>query len=162
VSEIAREAGLTQAAAYAYFSSKEELFFAAVDSDAAALVAETMATVGDLPASELVPGLVLSTIDLLDQHPLARRVLAGDEPEAVGRLVEIPALEGLARFLAERLATGQTTGDVRTDINPRSVGAGIEALLLGLLFTVVQSGGLATTRHQHGVTAAFRAMIAPH
>ena len=40
VSEIARAAGLTQAAAYAYFPSKEALFDAAVDADAAPLVEE--------------------------------------------------------------------------------------------------------------------------
>src|SRR5437763_17056148 len=37
VSDIAREAGLTPAAAYAYFAGKEGLFQAAVDADAGAL-----------------------------------------------------------------------------------------------------------------------------
>ena len=38
VSDIARAAGLTPAAAYAYFAGKEGLFQAAVDADAAALI----------------------------------------------------------------------------------------------------------------------------
>ena len=38
VSDIAREAGLTPAAAYAYFAGKEGLFQAAVDADAGALI----------------------------------------------------------------------------------------------------------------------------
>src|SRR5690348_16296931 len=43
VSEIARAAGLTQAAAYAYFPSKEALFDASIDADAAAAIAEAAA-----------------------------------------------------------------------------------------------------------------------
>src|ERR671910_1608635 len=38
VSDIAREAGLTPAAAYAYFAGKDGLFQAAVDADASALI----------------------------------------------------------------------------------------------------------------------------
>ena len=43
VSEIARAAGLTQAASYAYFDSKESLFQAAVDADAEGLISDVAA-----------------------------------------------------------------------------------------------------------------------
>ena len=50
---------------------------------------------------------------------------------------------------------------MRDDLDPPVVAAGIESLLLGLLFATVQSGGLATQRHRTGVVAAFDAMLRP-
>ncbi len=47
VAEVSRDAGLTPAAAYAYFESKEALFEAAVDLDAAGLVAEALPGLAD-------------------------------------------------------------------------------------------------------------------
>lgn len=161
VSEIARAAGLTQAAAYAYFANKEELFLAAVDADAAALLEEASAAADGTPIGQLVPAMIIHLFTALDRHPLARRVLAGQEPDAIGRLVDMPALTAFSTLIAERLAEGQSVGDVRSDIDPLVLAGGIESLVLGLLFSVVQSGGLATPRHQLGVVAAFDAMLRP-
>lgn len=161
VSEIARAAGLTQAAAYAYFANKEELFLAAVDADAASLLDEATVAAEGTPIQSLVPAFIIHLFTLMDSHPLARRVLAGQEPEVIGRLVELPALRTFSGTIADRLREAQADGEVRPDIDPDTMAAGIESLVLGILFSTVQSGGLATPRHQEGVVAAFDAMLRP-
>lgn len=159
VSEIARAAGLTQAAAYAYFANKEELFLAAVDADAGALLDEASEAVDGTSIDFLVPSFIVHLFTALDRHPLARRVLAGQEPEVISRLVDMPALRRFSDLIAERLRAAQADGAVRADIDPDTMAAGIESLVLGILFSTVQSGGLATPRHQAGVIAAFDAML---
>jgi AcrR family transcriptional regulator len=161
VSEIARAAGVTQAAVYAYFANKEDLFVAAVDADASALIAESRAAVAGTPIRQFIPAWIVELFARLDRHPLARRVLAGEEPEVVPRLIELPALStGTARFEQE-LRDAQARGEVRDDIDVRKIAAGAEALMVSLLFSTVQVGGLATTRHQAGVVEAFDAMLRP-
>ncbi len=91
VSEIARAAGLTQAAVYAYFESKEQLFDAAVDADAEAAILAAADGVATTPASQLVPMVLVLLVGGLGNHPLAERVLAGKEPDTLPRLVDLPA-----------------------------------------------------------------------
>ncbi|MDZ7732074.1 MAG: helix-turn-helix domain-containing protein [Acidimicrobiia bacterium] len=56
VSEIAREAGLTQAAVYAYFDNKTALFDAAVDADADAIIRRAEAETADVEPAAPHPG----------------------------------------------------------------------------------------------------------
>jgi AcrR family transcriptional regulator len=79
VSEVARAAGLTQAAVYAYFDGKEALFDAAVDADAELLVAEVRDRLADVDARLLLPSFLVAALTAVDAHPLIRRVLDGDE-----------------------------------------------------------------------------------
>lgn len=161
VSEIARSAGLTQAASYAYFDSKESLFRAAVDADASALIDEVGLMVEDAPVSQLIPSVIVYAVMALADHPLAHRVLAGHEPDEVPRLVELPALRLFGELIAGRLAEAQKHGEVRDDLDADVLAAGIESLVMGLLFTTIQSGGASTPRHQVGVVEAFDLMIRP-
>jgi AcrR family transcriptional regulator len=159
VSEIARAAGLTQAASYAYFDSKESLFQAAVDTDASDLLHQVNTMVGVVPIAELIPSIIIYAVLSLEDHPLAQRVIAGKEPDEIPRLVELPALRLLGDMIGERLVVAQQLGEVRSDLNPETVSAGIESLILGLLFTTVQAGGASTSRYQVGVVEAFDLMI---
>lgn len=161
VSEVARAAGLTQAAVYAYFANKEELFQAAVDADAEALLDQATARVRETPIHSLVPAFIVHLFTALDDHPLARRVLAGQEPDVIARLVDLAALHRFSAQIAERIRTAQQAGEARTDVDPVVLAAGIESLVLGILFSTVQLGGLATRRHQDGVVAAFDALLRP-
>src|SRR5579864_5780845 len=77
VADIARDAGVTPAAAYAYFESKEDLFTAAVDLDAAGLIEAAIGPVLDGRFDVEWSGLIGALLSGLDHHPLARRVLAG-------------------------------------------------------------------------------------
>ena len=166
VSEIARAAGLTQATAYAYFESKQALFVAALDADATALVLEagdrTNALEGELITDQPLNFLV-ELFEGVAQHPLARRVLSGLETEIKGfpELVDLEAIRMATNVMVGRLRDGQARGEVRADIDPDLVGAGIEAILLSILAATVQLGELGTQRAQDGVVAAFRAMLEP-
>lgn len=161
VSEIAREAGLTQAAAYAYFDGKDALFAAAVDADASGLVDETLDQVADASVEQLLPSTVVHLVVGLEAHPLAKRVLAGQEPEALPRLVGLPAIERFSAQLAGRLVEAQAAGEVRADVDVPVLSAGLESIVVALLMSTVQSGGMATERHLVGVVAAFDAMLRP-
>src|SRR5687768_17729421 len=86
-------------------------------------------------------GLIFTLVDAVERHPLARRLLAGLEPDVTERVLEMPALAELRRAVAERLATEQTAGTVRGDIDPVSVGSGLVTLVLSLLMSIVQVGG---------------------
>ncbi|MGQ0803369.1 MAG: TetR/AcrR family transcriptional regulator [Actinomycetota bacterium] len=140
VSDIAREAGLTPAAAYAYFAGKEALFKAAVDADAAALIDKARAALPDAPIIERFGVLVATLVERLDEHPLARRVLAGQEPEVLGRLLDIPSLKEIVADNAEQLAAAQETGEVRADVDPVLLSEGLESIVLALLMAYLQAG----------------------
>src|SRR3974390_2869693 len=96
VADIARDAGVGPTLAYAYFPNKEALFLAAVDEDAASVMGQGL--VGALGRSAVADWrqlLLVTLIGALDEHPLARRLLAGLEPEVTARVLDIPALAEL-------------------------------------------------------------------
>ena len=161
VSEIARAADLTQAAAYAYFENKEALFRAAVDTDAEGLIEDVTAQVEDLPIRQLIPSVIVHAVLALEQHPLAKRILSGAEPDEIPRLIDLPALGRLGELMTQALAQGQTRGEVRADLDPETVGSGVESLIMGILFSTVLSQGTAEQRHVLGVVEAFDLMIRP-
>ncbi|HYX10389.1 MAG TPA: helix-turn-helix domain-containing protein, partial [Candidatus Acidoferrum sp.] len=141
VSDIAREAGLTPAAAYAYFAGKEGLFQAAVDADAGALIEAARSAAADgASAREQLFLFVAELRERVDVHPLARRVLSGLEPEVVARLLTIPSLVALTAALADELAEAQADGEIRPDVDPAEVAVGLETIVLALLMAELQTG----------------------
>lgn len=139
VSLIAREAHVTPAAAYAYFDSKEALFTAAVDLDAGELVEKARGDVSDGPLAQRWPGLVVALQTRLPEHPLARRVLAGREPEVIDRVLALPTVLALRADLVEEVRDGQTSGDVRGDLDASVLVLGLESIVLALLMGSVQT-----------------------
>ena len=161
VSAIAREAGLTQAAVYAYFANKEALFEAAVDLDAAELIAGARAQLDEeLPLVELIPGLLLHLRLGVEHHRLARRVLAGQEPEVIHRLADLPALQAITYELAGLLRAGQARAEVATDVDAATLAVGVETVVLALLMSAVQVPGEADSRIP-GIVAVFQALFRP-
>lgn len=154
VSAVARAAGITPGAAYAYFPNKAALFAAAVDADTAALVAEATTPLRDLGPRDRLLGLVLGLIGGLDRHPLARRVLAGQEPDVVGRLLELPALAALRAENTSVLTRGQGAGLVRADVDPAVLALGLETVVLALLMAQLQ-----VSDRDEGMEAARRAAV---
>ena len=159
VSAVAREAGVTQAAVYAYFANKEALFEAAVDLDAAELIAGARAELDEaLPLVDLIPGLLLHLRLGVEHHRLARRVLAGQEPEVIHRLVDLPALQDITAELADLLQEGQATGDVPAELEADVLALGIETVVLSLLMSAVQVPVEADARIP-GIVAVFQALF---
>jgi AcrR family transcriptional regulator len=161
VTDITREAGLTQAACYAYFGSKADLFREACDTDAAEVIHEAVAQASVMEPRQLLPALVLFLGGALERHPLTERVLQGREPDAVRQLIDLPAIHELGEVIAAAIRRGQETGEVRPDVDPDAVGAGGEAMILGHTMSLAMGGGAATQRHAFGVASAFDAMLKP-
>ena len=162
VSDIAREAGLTPAAAYAYFAGKEGLFQAAVDADAGALIeAARSAAAEGASAREQLFLFVGELRERVDEHPLARRVLSGLEPEVVARLLTIPSLVALTAALADELAEAQAASDIRPDVDPAELAVGLETIVLALLMAELQTGLTVEPERQAGVLAVMDAALRP-
>jgi AcrR family transcriptional regulator len=160
VADIARDASVGGTVAYAYFPSKEALFFAAVDEDAAGVIHEGLSTAF---VETTVPNwwqtLIVTLVDALERHPLARRLLAGLEPDVTGRVLEMPALAELRKACAEQLRVEQVEGSVRTDIELVPMANGIVAIMLSLLMSVVQVGGDAASLYSDDIASVFEAAI---
>jgi AcrR family transcriptional regulator len=159
LADIARDANVTPAAAYAYFANKEALFTEAVDTDAAGLIDEALAPVLGGAFDGDWAGLFRRLIDGVQHHPLAGRLLAGREPEFTGRMLDIPALTGLRTGLAQLLATDQATGAVRPDIDPQRIAMGLEMTVLAMLIATLQTGVTLDGDHIAGVVAVLEAAL---
>ncbi len=162
VADIARDAGVSGTLAYAYFANKEDLFLAAVDEDAASVIRQgLLETIVDPSVENWAQMLVWSVVAELDGHPLARRLLAGLEPDVTARVLEIPALAEVRKAAVERLRDEQLRGRVRADLDPELVGNGIVTIMLSLLMSVVQLGVDAVERYGAEVASVFHAALEP-
>jgi AcrR family transcriptional regulator len=162
VADIARDAGVGGTVAYAYFPSKEALFLAAIDEDAAAVIREGLFSVVDDPGiADWRQTLVFTLAGAITGHPLARRVLAGLEPEVTERVLEIPALADLRKACTERIRSEQLAGTVRSDIDAQAIGNGVVSIVLSLLMSVVQVGSNAAVAYGADVAAVFEAALSP-
>jgi hypothetical protein len=102
---------------------------------------------------------IFTVVNVLDRHPLARRLFAGLEPDATERVLEIPALAELRKAYADRLRAEQLDGTVRPDIDPAAIANGVVAIMLSLLMSVVQLGGNATSGYWSDIAAVIEAAI---
>ena len=165
VAAIARDAGVSPAAPFAYWPSKEALFEAAVDHDAHAVIAELLARVGVSDQLAAWIGLVNDLMVVLEAHPLARRVLAGQEPDVIDRVLEVSAFHDLRALLTDVITTDQTLGLVRADIDPARAAIGIETITLTLAMALHQLQETPNPEREAGVAelllAAFRPLSEP-
>jgi AcrR family transcriptional regulator len=161
VPAIAREVGVSSSAVYAYFSSKTDLFEEAVDADVAGLISDALPEVlvghfdGDFTR------VFARLLGALDAHPLARRVLEGDEASGAERLALLPAELTLQAGIAEALRNGQAGGTVRADIEPELLAAGLEAVVIALLMSLLQVNNRVDSIHARGALAVLDAAIRP-
>ena len=161
VADIAREAGVGGTVPYTYFDNKEALFFAALDQDASGVIEEALPPVLEGPADlAWTPELFVTLVGAIENHPLARRILAGLEPHATHRLIEIPALAELREAVGRRLGEDQKAGVVRADIDTTAIGNGIVSLWLAMLTTVLQYGIEGIQAYGDDVLAVFKAAVA--
>src|SRR5436190_21894575 len=142
VADIARDAGVGGSVPYAYFADKEALFLAALDEDAAGVINEGLSSVFENPGRpDWRTTLLFTLVTAVDRHPLARRLLAGLEPDVTDRVLDIPALKELRAACVERLRSEQAAGLVRADVDPAAMANGMVTIILSLLMSVVQIGG---------------------
>ena len=160
VADVARDAGVSGSAVYAYFPNKEALFFAALDQDAAKVIdlgiSALVATAGRQQWRE---ELMLTLVGSLQTHPLAQRVLSGLEPDVTARVLDIPALNELRKGLAGRLHRDQLDGTVRSDIDPVVMANGAVTIIMCLLVGVVQFGDAGVSLYGPDVLAVLDAAL---
>lgn len=171
VSDITRAAGLTQAASYAYFANKEALYREAVNADAAALIAYAEAQTEATPIRQLLPAFLVHLVTALDDHPLVKRILSGQEPEGMSQLDRLSSLDSTRGNLAELIAAGQEAGEVRTDIDPAAIATGAQTITLALLISMTRTTGTRDLADEErgnvpdnvviGVVSALDAMLKP-
>lgn len=161
VAAIARDAGVSAAAPFAYWPSKEALFDAAVDADARAVITELLATVGESGDVAAWLGMVNGLMTVLDRHPLARRVLAGQEPDVIDRVLEVSAFHELRRLLTGLIAADQRAGHVRADLDPERAAIGIESITLALTMARLQLRDGPNPEREAGVTEILLAALRP-
>jgi AcrR family transcriptional regulator len=160
VADIAREASVGPTVPYAYFRSKEALFLAAVDEDAAGVIGEGLSTLDQVASIREWPETVIvALLDALDRHPLARRLLAGLEPEVTMRVLDVPSLSELRKATADQLRVDQLAGLVRRDIDPDPIANGLVAVMLSILMSLVQLGPVAVEIYGQDVAALIAAAI---
>ena len=159
VAAIARDAGVSAAAPFAYWPSKEALFDAAVDEDAHAVIDELLNGIDDADPS-LWLTLVKRLVTILGRHPLARRVLAGQEPDVIDRVLELSAFQELRELLAAVIAEEQASGITRKDLDPKRAAIGIESIVLSITMALLQLKEAPNPERELGVAeillAAFR------
>ncbi len=161
VPAIAREVGVSPSAVYAYFDSKAQLFEEAVDTDVAGLLADALPDVLAGTFDRDFVSVFQRLMGNLGRHPLAERILEGHEGSGVERLVVLPAEAQLQRGLAAALRSGQRDGSVRSDIDPNTMAAGLEAVVIALLIATLQTGGRVDSSHAQGVIAVLDAALRP-
>ena len=161
VAHIARDAGVGGTVAYAYFPNKEALFLAAADEDAAAVIEEGRVLVAVDQRADWRTSLMTTLVAAVERHPLARRLLAGLEPEVTDRVLEMPALAELRKAIAERLRSEQAAGTVRADIDPVAIANGTVTIVLSLLMAVVQVGADVVGAYADDIAAVIDAAIDP-
>jgi AcrR family transcriptional regulator len=161
VSDIAREARLSPAAVYAYFTGKEALFEAAVDLDASALIDRARSAIDGTPVRARESVILAELADHIAEHPLAARVLSGHEPEVIDRVLDLPSLREFNAQIAADIAEAQAAGEVRTDVDPTTMANGFEAIVLTLLMGFLQARVTADSRLSVGALAVLDAALRP-
>ena len=101
----------------------------------------------------------MTLIGAVERHPLARRLLAGLEPEVTARVLDIPALAEVRKVCADRLRADQLIGEVRPDIDPVPIADGLVSIVLSVLMSVVQLGSAITAERAPDVLAVISAAI---
>lgn len=161
VADISRDAEVSGTVAYQYFDNKEALFHAALDADATAILDRVLPIVfGDRGTEDWRRGLFVTLMAAVEEHPLAKRVLAGQEPEVTQRF-GTPIVDELRAAVTERLQSEQVAGTVRADIDPADVATGLVAIVLSLLMSTIQLGPEMTASNIGGIMAVFEAVLDP-
>jgi AcrR family transcriptional regulator len=138
VSQLSRDAGLTPAAAYAYFTDKEAMWTAAVSADLDALDAEIRAAAraSDRPLYELMAGLVGG----LGRHPLIHRVLEEGTHGDLLLVLEHRLFAETTSVMSDLLRGRIDAGVLPPGSEAITLALGIETVLFSMVLSIVRAG----------------------
>lgn len=138
LASVARNVGLTPAAAYPYFPTKHDLFLASAEAEIGLLLSDAQRVADDSPTPWITR--FMHIVRSVPSYPLIKRILSDEDPEIVRQCLDLPAMRGLFDQLADSLAEAQASGFVRTDIAPNVLALALETVFLGQLLFRVRSG----------------------
>jgi AcrR family transcriptional regulator len=138
VSQLSRDAGLTPAAAYAYFADKETIWAAAIEADLDDIEHDIRqkALGSDRPLFELMTGVFTQ----LDRHPLTRRVMSDGSHADLQLVLNHHLFAGTTALVADRLATRRAAGLLPADADPATMALGLETLIFSMMLSSVRAG----------------------
>ena len=105
----------------------------------------------------MVPVLLRRVVD----HPLAKRVLLGKEPEVIGRLLDLPSLQTLTDDVTAQIVVAQADGEVRPDVDARLMADGLESIVISVLMSSLQAGVSAESQRAVAARAVLDAALRP-
>lgn len=162
VADISRDAGVGGTTAFVHFENKEALFFAAVDDDLTSLFDELGVELASLGPEGAVPDRLLATVlAIVERYPLARRLLAGLEPDVTERVLETESFAVLRRTVTELLAEGQDAGSIRPDLPPEHLADGLVAVVVAVAMASVQIGPTIPDAFGPGLATVLRGLLTP-
>lgn len=160
VADISRDAGVGGTTAYVHFANKEALFFAAVDRDLAALFDEFAAALLSVgPKEDVAERLLPAVLATIDDHPLARRLLAGLEPEVTARVLETDAFSALRSHVTGLLDAAQSAGGIRADVDAEMLADGLVSTVVAVAMASVQIGEAVLDTFGAGLTELLRVVL---
>ena len=121
--EIATEAGVARSTVYVYFSNRDDLLRACVQSMYDRMT-ETIALIvsDDASPAERLRLLILGVLERIDESPsffrlaMATQATVGEESAAVGGVLMMIGLD-MIRVLEELVVAGVAAGDFRADLD---------------------------------------------
>lgn len=159
VLSIARQSDLGSTTTYVHYPTKDALFHAALEDDLGSLFAKVIKVVDRADPSAGPASLIGVLLQELEAHPLARRLIAGLEPELTDRVLGADAMSALGAAVSERVAQGQRVGVIRADIEPALLADGLVSVVIALAMASVQVGGPLLVERAPGIDAIFQAVL---
>jgi AcrR family transcriptional regulator len=138
VSQLSRDAGLTPAAAYAYFADKEACWAAAVTADLDELDDEIRERAMTSPRPLL--DLMVSLVRGLQGHPLARRVMVEGSRQDLQLVLQHRLFAGTRELIAQALRTRKAAGVLSASSDPDVLALGIETVMFSMVLSAVRAG----------------------
>lgn len=156
VAQVARDCGLTPAAAYAYFDSKQALFDAALDAEVDEwLGAAAAGATGDRPMAAWFAALRLG----LDAHPMLARVLRSGDGDQLRRVLDSTPMDRLRNLIEAGLAARQESGATTGEFPARELADGTQMIIFALLTFSVRTGLAGEPHRVAGIVSLFQAAL---
>jgi len=155
VSQLSRDAGLTPAAAYAYFEDKETFWSAAIQADLDAVRLEVNNSV--VHSERPIVDSVFALIDMLPRHALARRVMEEGSPHDLQMVLAHPLFAATTKGATKALIVRQAAGILPPNADPEQLALGIETVIFSFVLSVVRAGMMSSQERIGAVVATLQA-----
>lgn len=159
VAIVSRDAGLGSTTAFVHFANKEALFLAAIDEDLAAMFREFTVRLIHLAESDHLERLLATVLEIIERHPLARRLLGGLEPDFTARVLDSASFDELRATVVPIVEEGQRRGAVRPDLPAGDLADGLMGFVLATAMASVQIGPAVDRAFGTGIETVLRGLL---